>query len=227
VTPLHFLVIRPADATAESLPQCMHGPDEIEDILAVLREAGAPYRAYFNSNRGVDGSHSGSSVNHWHFQLFRYPPEVHSFFRDGAPSYREATGGESGRAGEDGGIRLGEIRGWPARHVFVEGDFARARKASGTLWEKLRRLNEINVAYNLEVEHRGLDTFRASLFARHYGPELEVPGGGRLNPNFGGWELTGDIVVPTREIFDWVRAHPEEASRVTAERLRQTTRAPP
>lgn len=237
VTPLHFLVIRPVDAAAETLPQCVHGPEEMEDIFAVLREAGAPYRAYFNSNRGADDSRSGSSVNHWHFQIFRYPPEVSSGFRDGTlrdgtPACLQAGPDGPPAAGErhegaGAGIALGEIPGWPASHLTIEGGFERARTASEVLWQRLRRLNDIGVAYNLEVEAREHGAFRASLFARRPGPELAIPGAGRLSPNFGGWELTGDIVVPTRKIFDWIRAHPDEAARRTVERLRQTTRPPP
>ena len=45
-----------------------------------------------------------------------------------------------------------------------------------------------------------------------------------LSPRFGGWELSGDVVIYDEEVFEWVCAHPGEADRIAWERLRDGTR---
>jgi hypothetical protein len=85
----------------------------------------------------------------------------------------------------------------------------------------------LNVAYNLEFVGLAEKQFRVFLFPRRPGGDVPVPGVGALSPNFGGWELSGDIVIPTHEIFIWCQGHPAEAARLTEGRLRDTTRTPP
>jgi hypothetical protein len=208
-------VVRSESSPREALPQCLHGAEEIEDILLTLCMLGEPYRAYFNSNRGADDSQSGSSVNHWHFQVF-------SLDRPSPLTQLQAE-----VDGTEGGLRFGRVPDWPARHVFVEADSSRCGAAARFLWARLRTLNEWNVAYNLEVIERGGGRFISFLFPRAPGAPIRMPDGDTLSPNFGGWELSGDIVVPTRGIFEWIRSHPREALEITKQRLHDTTRASP
>jgi hypothetical protein len=216
VTPLHFLVVRDGSAPPEALPQCIHDVRELEDMFLVLGMLGPPYRAYFNSNSGADGSRSGSSVNHWHFQLFPFPREFDSpLFGEGSEVLvREA------------GLTVGRYPEWPARHLFVDGTNEDFGSVAACLWEQLRRIDQLDVAYNVEVVPTGAREFRAFLFPRRPTPALELPGIGPIDWTPGGWELSGDLVIATEELFAWVRHHPSEALRITRERLRRSTRAP-
>ncbi len=216
VTPCHFLPVRTAASPQLRLPQHLHGPEEIEDLLLLLAMAGAPYHVYFNSNRGADGSQSGSSVNHWHGQLFPLP--------GGVPSPLLSGKAKCLRVEEE--LIVGRINDWPARHVLVDGTPAGFEPMAGVLWRKARALNALNVAYNLEAFFLPDGRVRSFLFPRHPAPDVEVPGAGSLNANFGGWELTGDIVIPTKEIMAWIRQNPAEAERLTTRRLEETTREP-
>jgi hypothetical protein len=214
VTPHHHLAVRTAAADPATLPQHIHGPEEIEDLLLLLRMLGEPYRFYFNSNRGRDGSQSGSSVNHWHYQLFTYPPE--------APSPLLAM--QATLLRDEGPLAIGRVAGWPAAHLFVEGGPDGIETAARVLWRWLQPVHERNSAYNIEAVALPGDRFRAFLFPRRPAPDAEVPGAGTLSADFGGWECSGDIVIPTREILAWIRAHPDHALRLTEKRLRETTR---
>jgi hypothetical protein len=214
VTPLHFLAVREATAPPQILPQRIHGPEEIEDSLLLLAALGPPYRFYFNSNRGADDSRSGSSVNHWHFQLFPYPSSYESplLERPSRTLRREK------------GLRIGRVESWPAAHLFIEGESGQSAAAAEIAWRWLRAPHERRSAYNIEEVPLGGRTFRLFLFPRRHAPDAEVPGAGALAADFGGWELSGDIVIPTREILDRVKAEPAEARRITEKRLRDTTR---
>jgi len=216
VTPFHFLPVRSADTPRELLPQHLHGPEEIEDLLLLLAMAGQPYRAYFNSNRGRDGSQSGSSVNHWHGQLFPLTSER------GSP----VLAAEHELLHREEGLRVGRVAGWPGEHILVDGRHENYAPMASVLWKVARALNDLNVAYNLEAVAFQDGRVRAFLFPRRPAPDAEVPGAGTgsLTANFGGWEMTGDIVIPTREILEWIRVNPVEAERLTTRRLRETTR---
>jgi hypothetical protein len=214
VTPRHILPVRSADADPGRLPQHLHGPAEIEDLLLLLVMTGPPYHVYFNSNRGADNSQSGSSVNHWHGQLFPLAVDFPSAFYDEEPELSDA--GET--------VMRGRVASWPARHVLLQAPAGAVAALARALWLDVEELNAQNVAYNLDaMHHRG--RLRAALFPRHPGAEIVIPGAGVLDPNFGGWELTGEIVIPTREILEWIRRHPREAHEMTTRRLRETTRA--
>jgi hypothetical protein len=215
VTPLHFLPVRSAGATPERLPQHIHGPEEIEDLLLIAAMAGPPYRAYFNSNRGRDGSQSGSSVNHWHGQLFPIESGARSLVATAEPKLLRI----------EEGLRVGTVEGWPARHIVVDGSLETHAPLASVLWRETRALNELNVAYNVEIVTFRDGRLRAFLFPRSPAPDACVPGAGDLTANFGGWEMSGDIVIPTREILEWIRRNPADAERLTAKRLRETTRA--
>ena len=217
VTPFHFLGVRPAGAPRDRLRQHLHGPEEIEDMILLLEKLGDPYRVYFNSNRGADLSQSGSSVNHWHFQLFPYPQR-------GSPTFHQRR---ADTLGMEGGVRIARIADWPAHHVFVECSFRLLEAAARWLWQRILAIHDLNVAYNLELLEPGEGIFRAFLFPRAPGPDVEIPGCGALSPNFGGWELSGDLVIPSNSMMDWIEAHAEDAARITRERLEVTTRAVP
>lgn len=214
VTPHHHLAVRTAAAPPSTLPQHIHAPEEIEDFLLFLGMLGEPYRSYFNSNRGADGSQSGSSVNHWHYQLFPYPKEASSpLLSMPATPLRD-----------EGPLTIGRIAGWPASHLFLEGGADGIEAAACVLWRWLQPVHERSSAYNIEAVALRGGRFRAFLFPRRPAPDAEVPGAGTLSADFGGWECSGDIVIPTREILEWVRARPEDALRLTEKRLRETTR---
>src|SRR5262245_27528768 len=99
---LHLLVIRPASEPPPLLPQRLTGPEEIEDLLYLALHLGPPFRLFFNSNRGADGSSSGSSVNHWHFQIF--------------PCFSEVVNRTPRIASRSGEVEYGKIPDWPAHH---------------------------------------------------------------------------------------------------------------
>lgn len=217
VTSIHYLPVRSETAPTETLPQCLHGPEEIEDMLLLLDAAGPPYHAFFNSNRGADNSQSGSSVNHWHFQLFPYEPAPDGPLLDDAieplcPDF-------------SGPVVRAHVNRWPACHELLEAPRGAWRELSRELWSIVQRLHALNIAYNIDAAFRTPQVVRIFAFPRSPSPEVVVPGAGVLTANFGGWELTGDIVIPTAELLEWIRAHPREAEAMTAKRLRASTRS--
>jgi hypothetical protein len=142
---------------------------------------------YFNSNRGRR-SQSGSSVSHWHYQLFPYPTE--------APSPLLVMTATLLR--DEGLLVVGRIAGWPANHLFVEGGTEGIDAAALLLWRWLQPIHARSSAYNIEAVALPGGRFRAFLFPRHPAPDAAVPGAGMLSADFGGWECSGDIVIPTR-----------------------------
>ncbi|MGQ9589332.1 MAG: hypothetical protein ACUVYA_03445 [Planctomycetota bacterium] len=214
IAPRHFIGVR--SASSPGLSQCVQSAEEVEDMLLAAEALGAEYRVHFNSNPGRDGSQSGSSVNHWHFQAFAYPSE----FSPGI------SGAEIALGPSEDGVRAGPVRAGPARAFALEAEPNAFRRAAEVLWERIARLTASEAAYNLEVR-RLPHGFRALLFARRPAPDLEIPGAGILSANFGGWELSGDIVIPTRPVFAWLRAHPEEAAELLRRRLAESTREVP
>jgi len=215
VTPFHFLPVRSADAPPGELTQHVHAPHEIEDLLLILAMTGPPYHVYFNSNRGRDDSQSGSSVNHWHGQLFPLKGDAGGLFRASARLLRFEEG-----------LEVGRIDPWPAHHVLVDGRPDEFTAIAEVIWREVSALNEVNSAYNLEAAFTHGDRIRAFLFPRRPAPAATVPGAGPLSSNFGGWELTGDIVIPTREILEWIAGNPRAAHELTTRRLQETTRLP-
>jgi hypothetical protein len=216
VTRLHSLAIRLPSEPEATLPQCLQGGAELEDILILLVMLGPPFRSYFNSNRGADGSFSGSSVNHWHIQIFPYFPDSPSTLLS-APAETHTL--------EDG-VRVGEVPSWPAAHLFVEAGPERTRAAAVRLWQEIEVLNRLGAAYNLEAVALGDGRYRAFLFPRRPAPPIAIDGLGVLSSNIGGCELSGHLVVPSRDLFEWLRARPAEANAITTRRLRETTRRP-
>ncbi len=203
VKPLHFLAVRSLDAPAQRLPQCLLDADEIEDMALLARSLGPPYRFFFNSNAGIDFSHSGSSVNHWHFQLFP----------------------DAGDVLETVCVGDRTIDDWPGAHTLrVSSD---AADIATSMWEIARRANELNVAYTLAVRSSDEGLLAAAFFARAPLDPLPVPGGGELSNRFGGFEVTGAVVVYDPAVFEWVRAHPEDALELARARLRAGTRPLP
>ncbi len=208
---LHYLAIRPAGDPPATLPQRLIGAGEIEDMLRLAASLGHPWRLFFNSNRGADGSRSGSSVNHWHFQVF--PDE--SIILARAPRIEGASGG----------VEIGRIPDWPARHrLYRSRDGAALAEA---VWGDVARIDALDRAYNLEVAPRAEGDLVAALFPRAPTADLELPGAGTLSGDFGGFELSGSVVVPSRPIFEWVQSHPEESAALVRERMRAGTRQPP
>src|SRR5207249_2840250 len=123
---------------------------------------------------GADGSRSGSSVNHWHFQLFPTEWGVASM-----PARFESKGGP---------VSIGAIAGWPAHHrLYVSSD---AKALGDAVWRDLRRVDELDRAYNLEVLACPEGDVEALLFPRAPVPDLVLPSGGSLPGDFGGFELS-------------------------------------
>ena len=213
VTRHHFLAIRSSDAPASSLPQYVQGPEELEDIVLLLTMLGAPFRCYFNSNRGSDGSASGSSVNHWHVQFL-------SFFQD-SPSRLLA---KPRWQREDHGVRVGAVSDWPAKHVLVEADADHVAPACAVIWKGVQSLNKDHVAYNVEAAPTTEGRFRLFLFPRRYAPPVAFGPTPPMSCDIGGCELAGHFVLPQMEILDWIREHPDEAREMSWRRLAETTR---
>jgi hypothetical protein len=235
VTPRHFLPVRARDAPATQLRQHFHGPEEIEDLVLLLDILGAPYHVYFNSTQGADGSQSGSSVNHWHGQVFPLPGALEQPLFTAKP--RELRTEES--------LLVGRIDDWAAHHVTIDADPRKRRALAHVLWREVQEVQNRNWAFNFEAALYPDGRMRAFLFPRRPAPaavvrEVEAvasvhsetgagarAGAGVWSANFGGWELTGDLVVPTRQLLDWIRAKPAEANALTARRLEESTRPPP
>jgi hypothetical protein len=211
VLPLHYLAIRPSDCPPETLPQRLRGETEIEDMILLAGVLGSPYRFFFNSNRGADGSTSGSSVNHWHFQIF---PTDHGII---LRPPRIETGAQD--------VEIGGIPDWPARHrLYRSRDTAALALAIG---RDVASIDARDAAYNLEIAPGAGGLFTALLFPRAPVADQTVPGIGVISGDFGGFELSGNVVVPARKLFEWVRAHPTEAVRLVIARIRAGTSAPP
>jgi hypothetical protein len=209
VVPLHYLAIRPATDPPATLPQRIVGAGELEDMLRLAALLGPPWRLFFNSNAGADGSRSGSSVNHWHFQLF---PDAWSVAARAPAVEREA-----------GGVETGRIPDWSAHHrLYRSRDAAALARA---LWGDLEAIDREDIAYNIEVFPPADGRLVVLLFPRAPVPDLHLPWGDVIRGDFGGFELTGSVVVPTARAFDWVRAHPDEAAALMVERMRDGTTA--
>ena len=215
ITP-HFLGVRPVEgAIDELLRQHLHGPEELEDLLLLVVMLGPSMRVFFNSNRGADGSSAGSSINHWHFQLFPFDEETPPALRDG----------ELRVDSKRGGVSCGCLGGWPARHVAVDAPRESIPEAAALLWDRLLSVHARSAAYNIELMLRDDNVLRAVLYARSPAKPARIADVGELHTGFGGWELSGDFIVPTRRLFDWMEARPEEAEKISTLRLRETTRA--
>jgi hypothetical protein len=204
----HFLLVRDAGASPVTLPQCIAGPAEVEDALLLARATGPGLRFYFNSNSGGDRSFSGSTVNHWHFHVF---PNPHGPLWDLAQT--PATGG---------GATCGKLAGWDVPHRYYRG-FAPVEVARET-WDDLQSLLGLDIAYNLELIAAADGSVAAALFPRAPIEDVDIPGVGSLPGRFGGWELSGDVVVYTRAVFDWVGEHGAAAVELAWRRLRSGTR---
>jgi hypothetical protein len=207
VRPLHFLAVRSADAPADLLPQCLLGPEEIEDALLIARAVGPPYRFFFNSNTGADGSDSGSSVNHWHFQLF---PDRGDLL-EGSPAGALET--------------AGSIPGWDVPHRLHAS--ADAGALARRVWADVERVIALDVAFTVIVRPCDDDRLAAAFVARAPVEPIAPPGvegAGALPARFGGFELTGSVVVHERPLFEWARKHPRQAAALARERLRRGTR---
>jgi len=213
VAAVHFLAIRHPGADADSLPQYIREAEDLEDLLRLVGLLGPPWRCYFNSNLGSDGSSSGSSVNHWHLQFFPYFENSPStLLTDGVKIEREV-----------GGVRWGQVNGWAAHHCFLEGGRREIEAAAAGLWESIAVLNERGSAYNLEgvaLEH---GRFRLFLFPRRAAPPVAFGDAGELGCDMGGCELGGHFIIPNPTVFDWIRAHPKEALELSRKRLREST----
>lgn len=207
VLPQHYLAVRPAGDPPETLPQKLHGPEEISDMFRLAVLFGPQYRFFFNSNQGADGSRSGSSVNHWHFQIF--------------PTEWGVVAQEPRLTAAREGVESGEAAGWAAHHRAwrSQDPDALARQ----VWAAVEPINRRDSAYNLEAASRPDGSVVAFLFPRAPTEDLRLPGGTVLSGDFGGFELSGSVVVPDRTIFDWVREHPAEAAEIVTRRIREGT----
>jgi len=221
VTWPHFLGVRPFDAVDPvRLRQHLHGVAEVEDLLLLAAALGPGMRVFFNSNRGADGSHAGSSINHWHFQFFPCPVDCREPLAFGALSSRE----DAPRPDGDRGVRCGQVAGWPARHRAYDAHRAAIAAAARLAWEAIAGVHARNGAYNLEIIPRPDGVLRTLLFPRRAAEPERIPSIGMLGTNFGGWELSGDFVIPDRAIFDWLAEHRDAALEIARRRLAATTR---
>ncbi len=212
VAPMHFLLVRESGAPAETLPQCLLGPEEIEDALRLSRSLGPSIRFYFNSNASRDGSSSGSTVNHWHFQLFPLDTgAVVNLLR------------QPRRAVELDAVERGPLPGWDVPNRYHRGDDLGA--VARSLWEDVERAIELGAAYNVEIVAADRDeTVIAILYARAPLDVVEIPGIGTIPCRFGGWEVQGDVVIDDEAVFTWARENPKEAGELAWKRLAASVR---
>lgn len=212
VTALHLLMVRDPDAPEDTLAQCLFGPEEIEDALRLARMIGFPLRMYFNSNAGADGSNSGSTVNHWHFQLFPHHGGPMKAWLDRSPEVGEGTGMERGR-----------LPHWQIPHrLYRSADLA---SLSESVWDDVERCHRRDCAYNVEIAAGRAHDVTAAVFPRAPLDPIELDGIGAISARFGGWELSGDVVIYDPAVFDWVRDHPDEAAALARDRLARGTRS--
>ncbi|MEM7233956.1 MAG: hypothetical protein AAF517_17390 [Planctomycetota bacterium] len=218
VVPRHYLIVRPSDDPAELLPQCLHSAAEIRDVFRFLVALGPSYRLYFNSNAGGDGSHSGSSVNHWHWQFFEYPFVSTPFDRVGAENWPGACLALSAEIEPE----KSPASGTSDTPADVSSATAESKLATA-IWRALEIIHERDCAYNVEAYLVSPDVLRVILFPRAPGSAIDVPGVGTFPPEFGGNQLRGDFVLTDRELFDWSCQNPDEVDRIMEARLRETT----
>lgn len=208
---LHLLLVRDPREDAATLPQRLFGPAEIEDALRLARGLGPEYRSFFNSNSGADGSSSGSTVNHWHFQILPH----------GGGAFEQLFLEHRGPAPL--GPEAGRLPAWEIPHVLHHGTDLPALATA--IWPAVERVTELGCAYNLEIAVGGPDGHTAvALFARAPLPPTTIPGFGEFSNRYGGWELSGDVVIYDEDVFDWICEHPEEADALAWRRLRDGTR---
>ena len=208
VTAPHYLGVRPWNGLDEDdLPQHFHGAEEIADLLvfALAFEPEDHMSVFFNSNLGGDGSSGGSSINHWHFQFFPHRLDREHPLRASA-------------------IEQSTIADWPASCFAVDATRENLEAAADEIWDHIVGVHARNGAYNVEILRLDAERVRAIIFPRCPAEPTRIPNVGELMTNFGGWELSGDFVIPTRELFEWLRDHPEEAIAISEKRLRETTR---
>ena len=217
VTAPHFLGVKPFATDEGGLRQCLHGVEELVDLLLFGTMLGAGFRVFFNSNRGADGSHAGSSINHWHAQFFPYHPGCRSPVSEGQLAVESEAGG--------GAARRGTLLGWDAKNITVDMSGGAEEAAASLLWESLEPVHSRRSAYNLEIQPLESGAARAVLYPRAPAANVTIPGVGVLETNFGGWELSGDFVIPSAEVFSWLRDHPDEARAIAERRLAETTRS--
>ncbi len=213
----HFLIARDRGANEAELSQRLYGPDELADMILLLVAIGPPLRFFFNSNPASDGSVSGSSVNHWHFQCFAEDVGASGpIFDDTSAAVTIAPG-----------VTAGRVPDWRAHHAFVDGDARSVDAAARALWSLVDSVHEIGAAYNVEIAARKDATFRALVFPRAPAADRTLPTGGLLRASFGGCELTGDLVIDDVKAFDWIAENAQAADTLTEVRYEETTRPVP
>lgn len=207
---LHHLIVRSPLAPEDTLPQCLFGPDEIEDMLLFATALGPGYRFYFNSNQGRDRSHSGSSINHWHF---------HFFPLSGGP-LELTTDSDVPRSG----VQVGSVPDWGVPHRVYRscspGLLAR------TVWRDLERVVALDVAFNFEffVSESDCSGLSLALYVRRPLDPVPVADVGALSNLYGGIELSGHVILYEEEVYRWLSEHPRDAEALAWKRLRAGTR---
>lgn len=212
---LHFLGVRSSAAPQDLLPQCLFGAQEIEDLLLLCRGLGPPLHFFFNSNSGSDGSCSGSTVNHWHVQIFPHQQGAMNLFFDELDRH-------PGRFPRKTQLFKGRMPGWEYPHRLYRS--SRPELVAEPLWADARRAVSLDIAFNVEMAAEEGEAVTAAFFARAPVPPIRIEGAGELSNRFGGWELTGEVVVYDRPVYDWLAERPKEAVKIARERLRAGTR---
>ncbi len=211
VKKLHLLLVRNPSEDPSTLPQLIFGPEEIEDALLLARMLGQNFRFFFNSNSGKDGSSSGSTVNHWHFQIL---PHDGGAFEKFFHTWNGSTPKLETQS---------QLPDWDIPHFFYHG--SDLKQLATSIWPHVEKATEADCAYNLEIavgpdqEHTTV-----ALFPRAPLPPITIPGFGEFSNRYGGWELSGDVVIYDQDVFDWVQENPEEADALAWRRLRDGTR---
>jgi hypothetical protein len=104
------------------------------------------------------------------------------------------------------------------------------RQLADRIWEDARQVVELDYAFNLEIfasekkPNVGEYGLGAALFVRHPVEPVEIPDVGTFAGRFGGFELTGNVVVYDKAVYDWMQARPELAAEMAWKRLKRGTR---
>lgn len=208
----HYLSVRSSDAPLDTLPQCIHSASELEDMLLLCRTIGPPFRFFFNSNSGADGSDSGSSINHWHFQLFPNSGDI----------LEEYTSGSRDVSKQKSAASQTRIKDWNAPHrLYISSD---ASLLALHLWEDVKKAIELDSAFTLAMAVGESGTLATLFFARSPIKPPKFDGFGQLPAKFGGFELTGAVVIYEHESFKWIQANPGAAVDLAWARLQEGTR---
>ncbi|MFH1542464.1 MAG: hypothetical protein ABIE84_05175 [bacterium] len=194
----HYLVVSPPTEPPALLTQIIHSSTELATMFA-LQESIAPTLNFaFNSHDAEHGG-AGATINHFHLHVFEFgsAPRIWPFtpLRQFGPIANSR-------------VRIGELRGWPARHRIFTG---RNQQALGeAVHTYLQGLHQADNAYNLIMFRYPSGRIRVAIVPRgHDKPVMPI----RRAPihRFGSGETMGTIILDCNStVFEDLITHPAE-----------------